>query len=73
MTNIDVPEGGLDALMQAIVCKDGLSKFRDVFTFSQSCEVSIFFYVEWRYGGNNDTRRLIVVATDGPFHIAGRI
>ncbi|XP_035709280.1 integrin beta-PS isoform X2 [Folsomia candida] len=46
--NNDVPEGGLDALMQVLVCKDELG---------------------WRY--ENNTRRLIVLSTDGPFHIAG--
>lgn len=44
--NLDEPEGTLDALMQAITCKDEIG---------------------WR----NESRKLIVVATDGLFHIAG--
>jgi len=44
--NLDYPEGGLEALMQAVVCKEQIG---------------------WR----NDSRKLIVISTDSPYHIAG--
>ncbi|RWS03092.1 Integrin beta-PS-like protein, partial [Dinothrombium tinctorium] len=44
--NIDSPEGGLDAIMQAIVCKEKIG---------------------WR----NQSRKLLVYATDDTFHHAG--
>ncbi|XP_035709741.1 integrin beta-PS isoform X2 [Folsomia candida] len=45
--NTDMAEGGLDAIMQAIVCNNEIG---------------------WR---ENETHKLIVMASDGPFHIAG--
>ncbi|RWS15929.1 integrin beta-PS-like protein, partial [Dinothrombium tinctorium] len=44
--NLDGPEGGLDAIMQAIVCKE-------------------------RIGWRNQSRKLLVYATDASFHYAG--
>lgn len=43
--NLDNMEGGFDALMQILVCKN--------------------------IGWNNKTRKIVVFASDGPFHLAG--
>jgi len=47
-SNVDAPEGILEALMQVGTCKNQLG---------------------WRFQDN--TRRLVVISTDGPFHLAG--
>jgi hypothetical protein len=70
--NQDIPEGTLDALMQTIVCKDVIGM--GIFTVDFLKETESVFDFTGTFsaqGWRNGSRKLIVVATDGPFHIAG--
>ena len=61
--NIDAPEGGLDAIMQTIVC--------DVYRVEIEKFVLLFFFLKDVIGWRNDSRKLIVFSTDAGFHYAG--
>lgn len=64
--NLDFPEGGMDALMQVLVCGD-VSWCCDFCCHSNSCMVLVLQSIGWRAGA----RRIVVMATDAGFHFAG--
>ena len=62
--NLDSPEGGLDAMLQVIVCQN----VRSVIFYSIYCLIcNIYQIIGWR----ENARHILVYLTDAGFHFAG--
>ncbi|OXB77069.1 UNVERIFIED_CONTAM: hypothetical protein H355_007716, partial [Colinus virginianus] len=76
--NIDTPEGGFDALMQAAVCKMFLficsempfSKYFDAFLPVSVIQMAELIYFKWqeKIGWRNDSLHLLVFVSDADSH-----
>ena len=68
--NLDAPEGGFDAIMQAIVCKDEIG-WRDKVRTKKACHRLRDSFTLTTVQHLCQARKLLVFSTDAGFHYAG--